>query len=105
MNIGNKIKKLRSALKMTSSELANRSGVAQSFISKLERGNAAPTVDTMQRICTAFNITLTDFFSDHTTELPKEFIQLVELASQLSTSELKILNELLQAYIRQKKEN
>lgn len=42
----------------TQKELSERSGIAQSDISKLENGNANPSVKTLQRLATALGRTL-----------------------------------------------
>ncbi len=38
---------------LTQKELSNRSGIAQGDISKLENGNANPSIKTLQRLATA----------------------------------------------------
>lgn len=38
---------------LTQKELSNRSGIAQGDISKLENGNANPSIRTLQRLATA----------------------------------------------------
>lgn len=42
----------------TQKELSERSGIAQSDISKLENGNANPSIKTLQRLATALGRTL-----------------------------------------------
>lgn len=40
---------------MTQKELADRTGIAQGDISKLERGNANPSIKTLQRLAAGMN--------------------------------------------------
>lgn len=48
----------RNASGMTQKELSERSGIAQGDISKLENGNANPSIRTLQRLANAMNKTL-----------------------------------------------
>lgn len=48
----------RNAEGLTQKELALRSGIAQSDISKLENGNANPSIRTLQRLAAAMGKTL-----------------------------------------------
>ena len=48
----------RNAEGLTQKELSERSGIAQGDISKLENGNANPSVRTLQRLATAMGKTL-----------------------------------------------
>ena len=43
---------------LTQKELSERAGIAQSDISKLERGNANPSLRTMQRLANAMDMRL-----------------------------------------------
>lgn len=43
---------------MTQKELSERSGIAQGDISKLENGNANPSLRTLQRLANAMNMSL-----------------------------------------------
>ena len=50
---------------LTQKELAERTGIAQSDISKLEHGNANPSLRTLQRLASGMGMTLRlEFLSD-----------------------------------------
>lgn len=51
--VGTHMLKLRIARELTQVQLAERSGVAQSEISRIERGLANPTEDTLAKLATA----------------------------------------------------
>ena len=53
---------------VTQKELARRTGIAQSDISKLENGNANPSIKTLQRLATGLGMTL------HVEFLPKKIL-------------------------------
>ncbi len=48
----------RRALNLTQAELAERSGVAQTEISRIERGRKSPTMDTYSRLAAALGLRL-----------------------------------------------
>lgn len=54
-SIGMQIQDRRRALGMTQGELAERCGMVQATISKIERGRFSVSVDMLQRICNALN--------------------------------------------------
>ena len=48
----------------TKYRLSKEAGVSQNTISNLYRRKNSPTIATLEAICRAFNITLTEFFAD-----------------------------------------
>ncbi len=78
-------------------QLAEHSGLTQSTISSWYRKNMIPTIPSLEKICDAFGITLSQFFSmedDHfaLTGLQKE---LLDKAGHLTNIQLSALIELL----------
>jgi transcriptional regulator with XRE-family HTH domain len=53
---GRLLKEQRSICRFTQADLALRAGIAVSFISRMERGRACPTIDTLFRIAKAFEV-------------------------------------------------
>lgn len=51
---------------LTQKELSERTGIAQGDISKLENGNANPSIRTLQRLAAAMGMTLTVEFLPNT---------------------------------------
>ena len=58
------ITKYREARGWTEYQLAERSGLPQSTISSWYRKNLVPTVPSLEKICTAFGITLSQLFAE-----------------------------------------
>ena len=56
MEIGNKIMELRKKNGMSQEELANKVGIDQSDLSKIEKGLANPSVKTINRIAKGLGI-------------------------------------------------
>ena len=83
MDVGARIVQLRSAYGISQYALWKRSGIAQGALSQYESGIKTPSVDTLERICAAFGITLSEFFS----AAPLG----TEVASDLSSEEMELL--------------
>lgn len=64
MELGQKIKELRSDRGMTLEELSNHSGVSQSLLSMIERNRSAPTVRTLERVVKALGTTISQVYKD-----------------------------------------
>lgn len=63
MNVGERIKYFRDQKSITVNKLANLAGVSQSYLREIELGNKQPTVEYLEYICWALNISLKEFFS------------------------------------------
>lgn len=63
MSLGEKLKALRTAKKMSQKELAERIGIAKSVISFYESGDRFPSYDVFIKIARIFNVT-TDYLLD-----------------------------------------
>ena len=77
--IGPIIAGLRKTKGIRQSELAERAGLKQPSLSRIENGQVAPRQATLERICSALNYTIHDLYSerileyinqDHRPELP-----------------------------------
>lgn len=58
---GKLLKEQRSKSGVTQADLALRAGIAVSFISRMERGQACPTLDTVFRIADALDVPPEEF--------------------------------------------
>lgn len=58
--VGGKIRDLRIKSAMTQEDLANKSGLPQSHISRLESGKHSPSQMTLEKIARALNVELSD---------------------------------------------
>ena len=63
MILGEKLKVLRTAKKMSQKELAERIGIAKSVISFYESGDRFPSYDVLIKLARIFNVT-TDYLLD-----------------------------------------
>lgn len=60
MNFGSRLKTLRTEMRLTQAQLAERIGVVKSVISFYESGDRYPSLDTLVKIASVFHVT-TDF--------------------------------------------
>ena len=64
MDIGNKIKQLRTRQGLTLEELASRSELTKGFLSQLERDLTSPSIDSLSDILEALGTNLSEFFQE-----------------------------------------
>lgn len=64
MDIGKRLAALRKQCGYTQNGLAERAGVSQTHLRRVELGDADITVGHLQLLCDAMNISLKDFFAE-----------------------------------------
>ncbi len=64
MHVGDRIRKLRKSQNLTQSDLAQRIGIQQSDLSRMERGKYRVSLDTLFKVLCEFEMTITDFFGE-----------------------------------------
>jgi transcriptional regulator with XRE-family HTH domain len=66
--IGEKVKALRLANRMTLKQLANKAGCTDAYLSQLERGRANPSIMILKKIASALQVKVVDFFLEPETQ-------------------------------------
>ncbi len=75
-NIGNKLRSLRQARKISIKEMADTSGVSSSLISQIEHGKVSPSLNTLKKILDAMGETVISLVQQNSSESPmKGFIK------------------------------
>lgn len=69
--IGAKIRETRKKQELSIEELADKAELDWSFVARIERGNAVPSIMSLFKLSKALNLTLEELFKDKT---PKENI-------------------------------
>ena len=92
MDISKRLIALREQCNYTQNGLAERAGVSQTHLRRVERGEADITVGHLQLLCDAMNISLKEFFSD----APDEN-ELAIALSNLSPKQQKLLLAFLES--------
>jgi transcriptional regulator with XRE-family HTH domain len=62
IDVGNRLRQLREARKISMRTLATLSGLSANALSMIERGKTSPSVSTLYRIADALTVPVTDFF-------------------------------------------
>lgn len=96
MNIGLRLRAIRENRGISGRSLALQVGVVPSQISKIENGTTNPSIDLLQRLCKALDITLAEFFAEQKPELEPELRRLLETAKKLTPEQREHLQKLLE---------
>ncbi|WP_455054663.1 helix-turn-helix domain-containing protein [Merdimonas faecis] len=94
MDILNKITRLRMERGWSEYQLAEKSGLTQSTISSWYRRNMLPSIPSLERICEAYGITLSQFFlekDDNTLQITDQQRRLLEYAAKLEPKQYEAL--------------
>lgn len=94
MDVLEKITTLRKAHNWSEYQLAERSGLTQSTISSWYRKNMMPSIPSLERICDAFGIPLSQFFLEADSQavfLTQKQIELINATNHLSTEQFESL--------------
>jgi len=73
-NVGNKLQKIRTSLELSQEQVALRAGITTTYYGQIERNLKNPTIHVIEDICSAFNITLEDFFHIDTLDKSSDLI-------------------------------
>ena len=73
MDIGIKIKELRTLKGLTQEELASRSELSKGFISQLENDLTSPSISTLEDILQCLGVTINEFFAKEETPVQVVF--------------------------------
>ncbi len=92
MNIGERLRNLREAAGYTQNGLAERAGIAQTHLRKVELGQAGISVEHLQMICDALEISMKDFFDCYAE--PDEFLETI---AKLSPKQKQLLTAFLKS--------
>lgn len=95
MDIGNRIRNLRLAKNLSVTQLAKKAYISQSYLSDIESGRTAPSLDKLNIICETLDISLSEFFGS-VPKLSAEIIKLVENVQKLTEDEIKLLGHFLE---------
>ncbi|MCI8292602.1 MAG: helix-turn-helix transcriptional regulator [Hespellia sp.] len=99
MNILDKIVEYRLERGWTEYQLAEKSGLTQSTISSWYRKNMLPSIPSLKKICDAFGITLSQFFSEDNENailLTEQQHRLLHYAAKLNSQQYETLTRFLE---------
>ena len=103
MDILAKILKERQKRNWSEYQLAQNSGITQSTISTWYRKNMQPSISSLEKICSGFGITLSEFFSDSDDNemiLTDEQKLILDKWNSLNKQQKKAVSDLLDVMLR-----
>lgn len=94
-----RMKDLMAARGWTPYRLAKEAGLTESTIQNLIRHNGIPTIPTLEAVCAAFGITLSQFFAnDNMMECTPEIKRLMEVWTPLTDEQKEAYLKLMELY-------
>lgn len=109
MNIGERIKELRSKKKLTQSELAEQVGLSYIQIGRYEKHKSRPSADVLQKLADALDTT-TDYLMNGNSEeiasgkiTDRDLIDLFKAVEELDSSDQELVKTFLDALITKRK--
>ncbi|OKY25605.1 helix-turn-helix domain-containing protein [Thalassotalea sp. PP2-459] len=101
MKLGKKIKQLRQQANLTQPELADRAGIEQSYLSKLENDKGSPSFEILHKIASAFETDVMALIAS----LDNDYVQsqlghLPEVAEELGRRHEKARHKMRTGYIK-----
>ena len=100
MSININLKEIRSHKELTQGELAEMANLKVLQISRIERGETNPRMDTLKKLAVALNCTTDELvFDENERQVPDELKMLLEGMLRLPEEKQKIAVEILEALI------
>ena len=88
--VGEKIKEIRRSKKISQERLAEMISMNHRTINRIENCHTMPTLETLDKIATALEVNLSDFFQTQTLKSRKEIIKdILNILNRLSDKELR----------------
>jgi transcriptional regulator with XRE-family HTH domain len=101
--IGSKIRQLRKDRKLTQAYLAERVGIQQSDLCRMENGEYRVSLDVLFRILLEFKMSMSEFFQEHPQQVPEEQRELLEEFDRLTPEAQAEIREFMRFKISQEK--
>ncbi|WP_088102030.1 helix-turn-helix domain-containing protein [Halalkalibacter urbisdiaboli] len=98
--IGERLRKLRKEQGLSQEELAHKAFLHPTYIGQLERGEKNPTVETVEKVANALQISLADLFRFSTTNendvIDQLMVQLHSISKEDQETLMKVVSVLLE---------
>lgn len=98
--IGPRIKELCDKQQITKYRLSQMTGVTQTVLSRIMKGENVPTIQTVEKICAALNISLAQFFAkdENPPDLTAEQKEIIETWNGLNPEERERLMKIIRTF-------
>lgn len=100
MDVIERIDKLMKERNWSDYKLAAESGLSSSTIANIHRRHTVPSITTLEAICNAFGITLSQFFNENysSVQLSKEQQELFNIWISLTENQKKVIEALIKEF-------
>lgn len=100
MDVIKRINELTAERGWSTYKLAQKSGLSSSTIANIYRRNTVPSLSTLETLCDAFGITLSQFFAEDTNAVPltPEQKEMFDKWSNLTPSQKEIIEKIIQEF-------
>ncbi|MFR5049294.1 MAG: helix-turn-helix domain-containing protein [Faecalispora sporosphaeroides] len=95
-SVGMRVKELRIFHGLSQEQLALHSEITPAYLGQIERSEKKPTVYTIEKICSALDISLSNFFSDQSFSNTEEDTVLKQISLELKNCSTEEKQEILQ---------
>lgn len=102
MNVLEKVKRLQEERGWSTYKLAYEAGLTQSTLSNMFARGTCPTVDTLEKICDAFGISLAEFFEEdgYKAHVSNEELELLQKYRALTNKEKEAVKSMIDALFK-----
>jgi transcriptional regulator with XRE-family HTH domain len=97
--IGDKLKELREAKKLSQGDVEKRTGLLRCYISRVENGHTVPSVDTLEKMARALEVPMYRLFTDEA-KIEKPDISFSKVESARNTKQEAKLRPFVKALSR-----
>lgn len=99
-SIGPRIKELCDKQQITKYRLSQMTGVTQTVLSRIIKGQNTPTIQTLEKICAALNISLAQFFAkdENPPDLTVEQKEIIETWNGLNLEERERMMKIIRTF-------
>lgn len=95
MSLGSNVIKFRKQKGLVDTQLSKKSNITSGYMSEIENNKKIPTVETMQKIAKALNVTVSELLGETNEEISSELKTLLDFPKQLNDYQLSLGNNLI----------
>ncbi len=93
MNIGEALKNYRVGKNLSRNQMQEITGVNFRYLGQIERGESNPSFETLYKISSAFNITISELIGETPSSLTSEQKALLDAARNLTPEQLELFTK------------
>lgn len=97
--LGSRIKEIRKEKRISQEDLAFKSKLHNTYISRIELGKQSPTIEVLESIAKSLQMSLSELFYFPTTGKDKEIEEITKILKKMKFTDIKIARQLLEQYI------